>query len=126
MGGLHADWKKRAQLKPQTAPGATSITARQTTSSSATTTGMVPTKSRPSGLGHNQDQQGDRDDGAESPKEDDGEELGVDDDDEALEAMQKEKQTSGGEKKVHKGGTKAVHLVSSSRNLFLWLTLLSY
>lgn len=50
-------------------------------------------------------------DGAEAAEQADGGELGVDEDKEVLDAARKDKQASGGAKKVHKGGTKAVRSV---------------
>jgi hypothetical protein len=123
-GGLHTDWKKRAQVQPPliaaTTESNTKAIARQTRanphpsitlSTTVTASSMAASrKSHASGLNQVLAHQVSADPAGATRQVDGGGsgELGVDENDETLKAVRKDKQALGGAKKIHKGGTNAV------------------
>ena len=93
LGGLHSNWKQRAQVQP-TIPSA-SVAARSTAP-------PLPAKLRV-----NPASDGDDLDPMEQVNGGLGE-IGVDEDEASLEAVRQSKASAAGAKRSHKGGTKGV------------------
>ena len=98
IGGLHKNWKQRAQVPSQPPPTSSSLTA------------PPPTKSRTANRDPDPNPVSDRDD-LEDVEPTDGGEMAVDEAEESLEAVRKSKEVIGVAKKTHKGGTKGVSRV---------------
>jgi hypothetical protein len=95
IGGLHKNWKQRAQVPSQPPPTGPSLIA------------LPPTKSRTGHRGPNPNPVSDRDD-LEDAEPTDGGEIAADEAEESLEAVRKSKEAIGVAKKTHQGGTKGV------------------
>jgi hypothetical protein len=97
IGGLHKNWKQRAQVTSQPPPTGPSLTA------------LPPTKSR---TGHQHpapNPVSDRDDlHSEDVEPTNGGEIAADEAEESLEAVRKSKKAIGVAKKTHRGGTQGV------------------
>ena len=94
IGGLHKNWKQRAEA-PSQPPTGPSLTA------------LPPTKSRTGHRGPNPNPVSNRDD-LEDAEPTDGGEIAADEAEESLEAERKSKEAIRVAKKAHKGGTKGV------------------